>query len=127
MLKIFKQTIYVQIEKDAFTLFHVQENKRIHVSSPSPFSNARLAIAEFNLAEEILAKGLLEIYPKSFLRVAPVLVMHQLHQTEGGLCEIEERILRELALSVGAKQVYIWQGSVLSSEQLLNKAYTNKG
>jgi rod shape-determining protein MreB len=50
-------------------------------------------------------------------------VMHQIFNSEGGLCEIEERILREAALSAGTKQVFLWHGQPLSSSQLESKVY----
>lgn len=75
------------------------------------------------VAAEALKKGAYEVYPKSFFRTLPVIIMHQVFNSEGGLCEVEERILREAALSAGTKKVFIWQGSSLSSSQLESKVY----
>jgi rod shape-determining protein MreB len=116
-----EQTIYIQIEKDLFKFLHVQSGRTSKIQGT--FSNQRLAIAHFIVAAEALKKGALEVYPKSFFRVPPVIVMHQIFNSEGGLCEIEDRILREAALSAGAKQVFIWQGQPLSSSQLESKVY----
>ncbi len=116
-----EQTIYIQIEKDLFKFLHVQSGRT--AKTQGSYSNQRLAIAHFMVAAEALKKGVYEVYPKSFFRAQPVIVMHQVFNSEGGLCEIEERILREAALSAGTRQVFIWQGSPLSSSQLENKAY----
>jgi len=116
-----EQTIYVQIEKDRFKLLHVQSGKTAQVHGN--FSNARLAIANFTIAADVLKKGVFEVYPKSFIRFSPTLVIHQTYNTEGGLCEIEERILKEAALSTGAKQVFVWQGQPLTETQLLDKVF----
>ena len=116
-----EQTIYIQIEKDLFKFLHVQSGRNTKIQGA--FSNQRLAIAHFMVAAEALKKGAYEVYPKSFFRVLPVIIMHQIFNSEGGLCEIEERILREAALSAGTKQVFIWQGQPLSSSQLENKVY----
>jgi rod shape-determining protein MreB len=51
------------------------------------------------------------------------MVMHQLYLAEGGLCEIEDRILRELALGAGAREVFVWSGEPLTKEQLVGKVY----
>lgn len=115
------QTIYIQIEKDLFKFLHVQSDRVAKIQGS--YSNQRLAIAHFMTAAEALKKGVYEVYPKSFFRVKPVIVMHQIFNSEGGLCEIEERILREAALSAGTKQVFIWQGQPLSSSQLKSKVY----
>lgn len=117
----FEQTIYIQIEKDLFKFLHVQSGRII--KTQGAFSNQRLAIAHFMIAAEALKKGVYEVYPKSFFRVPPVIIMHQIFNSEGGLCEIEERILREAAFSSGAKQVFIWEGQPLSASQLENKVY----
>jgi Actin-like ATPase involved in cell morphogenesis len=116
-----EQTIYIQIEKDLFKILHVQSGRTSKIQGA--FSNQRLAIAHFIVAAEALKKGVFDVYPKSFLRIPPVIVMHQIFNSEGGLCEIEDRILREAALSAGAKQVFIWQGQPLSSSQLESKVY----
>ncbi|AUI68577.1 hypothetical protein [Beggiatoa leptomitoformis] len=116
-----EQTIYIQIEKDLFRFLHVQSGRTAKIQGF--FSNQRLAIAHFIVAEKALKQGIYEVYPKSFFRLSPIIIMHQIFNSEGGLCEIEERILREAALSAGARQVFIWQGQPLSSSQLENKVY----
>lgn len=115
------QTIYIQIEKDVFKFLHVQSGRTTTVGGA--FSNPRLAIAHFNVAAAAARKGVYEVYPKSLFRIAPVIVIHQIYNSEGGLCEIEDRILRELALSAGARQVFVWQGQSLSLSQLENEVY----
>lgn len=116
-----EQAIYIQVEKDFVKFFHVNSGR--HSTVHGLISNQRLAIAHFMVAVESLKSGIDEVYPKSFFRAAPVIVMHQIYNAEGGLCEIEERILREVALSAGAKQVFVWQGQPLTSDQILSKAY----
>ena len=125
MLKFFDQTIYVKVERDAFELFHVQDNRRLRVQSEISFSTNRMAIGEFTKAEKTLKKRLNDLYKKSFLKPAPEFVMHQTHLAEGGLCQVEERVLRELALGSGARGVYIWHGQDISEAQLLSRAYAN--
>ena len=123
VLKVFVQTIYVQIAKNALNLLHVESNKQSHISAAEPFSTERLAVAHFQIAEKLLNKELQKIFPKSFFSASPIVVMHQLYQAEGGLCEVEVRILKELALGAGARHVYLWEGEPLSREQLLRKVY----
>jgi rod shape-determining protein MreB and related proteins len=80
-----------------------------------------LAIGQFQIAEKLLANGLNDLCPNKFFSVSPIIVMHQLHLAEGGLSEIEERVLKELALGVGARKVHVWQGLPLTKEQVLSK------
>ena len=68
-----EQTIYIQIEKDLFKILHVQSGRTSKIQGT--FSNQRLAIAHFKVAAEALKKGVFDVYPKSFLRILPVIVM----------------------------------------------------
>jgi rod shape-determining protein MreB len=123
VLKFLNQTIYVQVTKNAFSILHVQTNKQTVVQAASPFSTERLGVGHFNQAAEALAKGIAQVYTKSLFNPSPVMVMHQLYLAEGGLCEIEDRILRELALGAGAREVFVWSGEPLTKEQLVGKVY----
>lgn len=118
---LFEQTIYIQVEKDLLKFLHVQSGRTAAVQGA--ISNSRLAIAHFKIAEQTIKKGIDEVYPKTFFRTSPVVVMHQTFNCEGGLCEIEDRILREAGLSCGARQVYVWQGPPLSLGQLESKVF----
>jgi len=41
--------------------------------------------------------------------------------TEGGLSEVEERVLRELAMCAGASKVVVWVGHELSDAEVKEK------
>jgi rod shape-determining protein MreB len=123
MLKIFDQVVYVQLKKNAFNVYHVQKDKSLEVQASTPFSTDRLAIGNFAPALETLKKALVQISPKSLFRVSPKLIMHQLYPVDDELSQVEERVLRELAVFAGSRQIYIWSGNPLSKEQLLGKVY----
>ncbi|HET8815928.1 MAG TPA: rod shape-determining protein MreB [Pseudidiomarina sp.] len=82
----------------------------------NPFSHPRCLIANFGLAEKILQHGLFKFHNSKF-RAAPRVVMHQLEKLEGGLTDIEERVLRELALGMGAREVLIHTGERLNLQK----------
>lgn len=115
--------VYVRVERDAFVLLHVQSRERRKFSSATPFANARLAVADFSVAESLLKKSLAGVLPQGIFRVSPTVVMHQCHLAEGGLSPVEERALHELGLGAGARKVYLWQGAELGVDQLLSKVY----
>lgn len=81
----------------------------IHVVVTNPFQHPRSFIGDFFLAEKIIQHGVFQIH-KSILRPAPRIIMHQLEKTEGGLTTIEDRVLRELALGAGAREILIYLG-----------------
>lgn len=51
------------------------------------------------------------------MRPSPQIVMHQLEKTEGGLTSVEDRVLRELAVAAGAREVLIHIGDKVSVER----------
>ena len=84
----------------------------------NPFSHPRSFVADFYVAEKLIQHGLYEVHKVKFLKPAPRIIMHQLEKTEGGLTNIEERVLRELALGSGAREVVIYVGDKLDSDRI---------
>jgi rod shape-determining protein MreB len=80
----------------------------------NPFQHPRSFIGDFFLAEKIIQHGVFEIH-KSRIRPAPRIIMHQLEKTEGGLTSIEDRVLRELAVGAGAREVVIYLGGKINT------------
>lgn len=77
----------------------------------NPFSHPRSFVGNFACAEKILQHGVYVIHNKSFIRAAPRMIIHQLEKTEGGLSDIEERVLHELGAGAGAREVIIYHGN----------------
>ena len=80
----------------------------------NPFKHSRSFVADFICAEKIVQHGLYTLH-KSIIRPAPRVIMHQLEKTDGGLTDIEERVLRELAFGAGAREVVIYLGSRINT------------
>ena len=49
------------------------------------------------------------------------IVIHPMERIEGGLSQIEERALRELAIGAGASRVAVWVGDALTDEEVAGK------
>ena len=49
------------------------------------------------------------------------IVIHPMELVEGGFTQVEERVLRELAIGSGASKVVVWVGEALSDEAVLSK------
>ncbi|NEQ98586.1 MAG: rod shape-determining protein MreB [Cyanothece sp. SIO2G6] len=80
----------------------------------NPFSHPRTLFSDFSLGQ-ILLKHIIDTLLKGKLRlVAPLMVMHPMEKTEGGLTAIEYRAFKDLALEVGARDVAIYQGEELN-------------
>ncbi|MFB2727381.1 rod shape-determining protein [Shewanella mangrovisoli] len=81
----------------------------------NPFSHPRMFVASFELAEKLLQYGISQLHTSGF-RAAPRVIVHQLEKTEGGLTDIEDRVLRELAMGAGAREVVIYLGPRLNTD-----------
>ena len=116
MFSLFKVPLYyVQIKKNSFNIRSVKDAKTIVFDATTPFSSDRLLVAEFKVAEKLLTKALAS-FSKSLLR--PTLIMHPLELVGETLSEVEEQLLRELALSAGAYKVKFWLGEPLDDHDL---------
>lgn len=111
--KLKTQIFYVQVRENAFTVRCVRTGKSVVLDAP--FSSKRLVIAEFSVAERLLREGFGQLRD-SWL--SPIAVMHPLELTDEKLSEVESNILRELALSAGARDAKPWVGRALRDEEL---------
>lgn len=75
----------------------------------NPFRHRRSMVSNFTYAQEILRFAFKSVHGKVF-QAAPRVIMHQLEKNEGGLTDIEARVLSELAQGAGAREVVVYQG-----------------
>src|SRR6266446_6328453 len=102
----FGRTLYVRLRRNEVNIRHVESGREF--SADDSFSNSRLLVASSTVAARVLRQGLRTVLPK--VGIAPVIVMHPLEMVEGGLSEVEERSLTEIAYAVGAREVYVFTG-----------------
>jgi rod shape-determining protein MreB len=81
----------------------------------NPFKHSRSFVGDFYAAEKLLQQGLLNVRRSKFQR-APRVLIHQLEKTEGGLTNIELRILTELTHGIRAKEALIHIGEKFSAK-----------
>lgn len=105
-----KHKVILAVGKDA------KELSSHEVEVTNPFSHSRLLVADFTKAEKVLQYVVQQTGKSKWLSPAPRIVMHQLEKNEGGLTDIELKVLRELALGTGAREVKIHEGSRLSAQ-----------
>jgi rod shape-determining protein MreB and related proteins len=74
----------------------------------------------YESAQRTLKSALGRVGATSFM-VSPNLLLHPLELVEGGLSQIEDRVLRELAVGAGAKKAMIWIGAELSDGEVSAK------
>ena len=126
MLKnLLNNTVYVKITKNQFWARHIENQKEAVVTAADAFTTKRLLVGEFSTAEKYL-KGIMKtLHEEKLFSASPQVILHPMEMVEGGLSEIEERAMIELAMGAGARKVLIWLGHELSDQEALE--YVKKG
>ena len=112
-------TIYVKIYENRIHIRNIDDRKEIELSATSPFTTERLLIGNFTVAQTLLTKGIKIVMGKKFF--PPIILMHPIDKTDGGLSQVEERVLKDLAIIVGAQKAVLWDGHELTDNDVLEK------
>jgi rod shape-determining protein MreB len=111
------QIFYVQIRENSFTVRCANSGKSVSLDADMPFSSKHLLVGEFDAAETLL-KQAFKYLQESWLR--PIAIMHPIELIGEKLSDVEEKVLQELALSAGARDVKLWIGEELTDQEILN-------
>lgn len=148
MLNFLKNTLYIRLQPERISILHVESGREIHdipviaISKKNGkrivaaigkealslasienlelaygFKHPRTLIADFTIAQETLRLFVKKSINKG-LSLSTAIILHPLDEQEGGFTQIELKALLELALSAGAKKVFIWQGKELYTHEL---------
>ena len=109
-------TVYVRIKRNELIARHIES--KTEASEMATFTTERLLVGQFSGAENVLTKLVKKVIGNTWLKAAPSIVMHPLEMTEGGLSQVEDRVLRELATGAGGNKIKVWVGPVLTYEEL---------
>lgn len=85
----------------------------VDIEIVKPFSHPRSLVSNFKYAEEVIQYAIRKIHNGIF-RPAPRVVMHQLDKIEGGLTDVERRVLFELGYGAGARKVMLHEGAPIN-------------
>jgi len=122
ILEKLSEVVYIKVIENGFLTNISSSEQEATFLAKEPFSTSRLAIGQFGPAESLL-KEIITKTKRHFLQPAPIVIMHQLYKAEGGLSEIEIRVLKELAYGAGARAVHVWQGDELSKKAIESEIY----
>lgn len=89
----------------------------------NPFAHPRVIVSDFEVAETLLMYAFKLVSKAKYFRLAPVVIMHAIDELEGGLTDVEKRLLNELGMGAGARKVYVWEGKELSVEDIIAGIY----
>jgi len=121
---IFKNTLYIKMHANRFDLKHIESGKLLSAPSDIPFTTSRLLVGEFLAADKTLRTAIQKLYKGRFFTTKPAVLIHPMEKCDGGLSQIEERVLNELAAGAGARKIIVWVGHTLSDSEVLDKLKT---
>jgi rod shape-determining protein MreB and related proteins len=123
MFRLFRTNLlYVRIRRDAFDIRNIDTDQRNIARSLSGFSSERLLIANFSEAESTLLSGIRELpQPGRSVAWRACILFHPLELVDGGISQVEDRVLRELAAAAGASRCAICTGPDLTDGQVRDR------
>lgn len=83
------------------------ESGSISVTPEKPFSTSRLLVGDFDVAEQCLNKAADKLGIMGLFKSKPSVVVKPRELIDGGISPVEQRIFRELAFSINARQVEV--------------------
>ena len=83
-----------------------------------PFDHPRLVISDFSAAVRLVQHALRELAGGKLVLRAPGILMQADMELEGGITEVEDRVLREIAAEAGARKVFTHFGRVLTDAEV---------
>lgn len=110
---------------DKVKVLGIGPEARAHGADPAvrivnPFTHPRSLFSDFALAEQFVKLAIRRVVGESLFQMSPRVIMHALGEPEGGYTQIERRVMRELALSAGAREVELLEGHEPTDQELLD-------
>jgi rod shape-determining protein MreB and related proteins len=99
---------------------------RADVLVVNPFDHPRTPFSDFTVAEQLLHAFLDRIGARKFPGI-DAMVIALVEAPEGGLTQVEIRVMQELAAGAGARRGVVWSGPQLSDEQVAKLRFPTTG
>lgn len=105
---------------------------RPHASEPgvelvNPFGHPRSLVSDFTAGEQLLKAAIARVVGNFVIAMAPRVVMHPLGDPAGGFTQVEIRALYEMAIGAGASEAKVWQGRVLTDQEVRSGTFPSDG
>ena len=110
------QTFYVRIHPDRVEVRDIATGQSVSQSAIHPFTTRRLLVGHFDHAQKTLKKAMEQLTGRRLFR--PMVVVHPMAMLDGGLSQVEAKVLHEMTLAAGAHRVVVWTGSVLDDAEV---------
>jgi hypothetical protein len=114
----FENTIYVRVKRNQFRVRHLESGTDASFQASPSFSTERLLIGQFTAAENLLRQAFREMFSAKLIKPSPQVLIQPLEMIDGGLSQVEERVLTEVAIGAGASKVVVWVGPELKDDEV---------
>ena len=121
LTRLLANAVYVRVRKNQFRVRSLESAAEAAFDAQPPFTTARLLIGQFQAAEKLLKRALTEMSKGGIFAASPQILIQPLEMLDGGLSEVEERVLKEVATGAGASKVVVWVGHELSDAEVREK------
>ena len=117
---MFTTYLYVRIGINRIQIKNIGKGESVDLSAETSFSHPRMLVGDFTEAQAQIKKAVLSA-KGSGLQLSLRILMHPTELVTGGLTQIEERVLLELAHGAGAGKAFVWIGLDLSDDEVVAK------
>ena len=108
---------YVRVRRNRLDVRCVETNRNATRTSAAGFSTPRLLVGTFTEADSLLKSAVEEcVVASEFMPARRLFVMHPLELVDGGLSQVEHRVLLELAAGSGASKAVVHEGAELADD-----------
>lgn len=121
-LRFLRKTVYVRVRMNEIDVRHIEFDRRVVERSQMGFTTQRLLIGNFTEAGATLQRAMSEVHNGRWYVPSPFVLMHPLDMVVGGLSQVEDRVLRELATFAGARAIDVWVGPELTDQEVIQRA-----
>ena len=112
--------LYLGLSVNRVLLRNVDTGRSVERVPDSPFSHPRMLVGDFTSAQAVVKAAVTDVRGAGFARWIRLLI-HPTQCIDGGLSQVEDRVLRELAGGAGAGKVVVWLGGDLSDDEVRAK------
>ena len=117
---MFTTYLYMRIGINRIQIKNIGNGESVDLFAEASFSRQRMLIGNFTEAQALIKKAV-SLAKGSGLKLSLRILIHPTELVTGGLTQIEERVLYELAHGSGAGKAFIWLGLDLSDEEVKAK------
>jgi len=110
MFSLFKiESLYIRIYSDYIEIRHLEKNIDIKRKAIDRFSNSRLILAEYYVAENFLLNLIKELYKGERIKSSLQILNQPIAIIDGGLSQVERRAFLDLGEHIGGRKVIIYE------------------